>query len=50
MMKSDTPGGQGESGMMNGDMHQKMSRMMDTCTRMMESTMPSGGNVPNHKN
>jgi Spy/CpxP family protein refolding chaperone len=32
--------------MMNRDMQQKMSRMMDNCNRMMESMIPNKENTP----
>ena len=32
--------------MMNGEMQQKMTRMMDKCNRMMESMMPNKDNAP----
>jgi len=32
--------------MMNGEMQQKMTRMMDDCNRMMESMMPNKDSAP----
>jgi Spy/CpxP family protein refolding chaperone len=32
--------------MMNGEMQQKMTRMMDDCNRMMESMMPNKDGAP----
>jgi Spy/CpxP family protein refolding chaperone len=32
--------------MMNGEMQQKMTRMMDKCNRMMESMMPNKDGAP----
>jgi hypothetical protein len=32
--------------MMNGEMQQKMTRMMDDCNRMMESMMPNKDGPP----
>ena len=36
--------------MMNHDMQQKMSRMMDNCNRMMESMIPNKENTPTTPN
>ena len=36
--------------MMNRDMQQKMSRMMDNCNRMMESMIPNKENTPTTQN
>ena len=49
MMDHEMPNGQ--SGMMpgmmmNGEMQQKMTRMMDNCNRMMESMMPNKDGAP----
>lgn len=35
-----------QPGMMNQEMMQKMSRMMDNCNRMMESMQNKGGTTP----
>lgn len=48
MMQHGMPNGEAmQPGMMMGrDMQQKMSRMMDSCNRMMESMMPSKDGTP----
>jgi Spy/CpxP family protein refolding chaperone len=45
--KSMMPGGDAMKPgmMMDPEMRQKMSRMMDNCNRMMESMMPKGGDA-----
>ena len=49
MMDRQMPGGQGgmmPGMMMNGEMQQKMTRMMDNCNRMMESMMQNKDGAP----
>jgi Spy/CpxP family protein refolding chaperone len=49
MMDHQMPGGQGgmmPGMMMNGEMQQKMTRMMDNCNRMMESMMQNKDGAP----
>lgn len=50
MMGHEMSSGQsGMSGMMNGEMQQKMNHMMDNCNRMMESMMQSKDGAPAKK-
>jgi Spy/CpxP family protein refolding chaperone len=52
MMDHGTPNGQGRmmpGMMMNGEMQQKMTRMMDNCNRMMESMMQNKDGAPAKK-
>jgi Spy/CpxP family protein refolding chaperone len=52
MMDHETPNGQGgmmPGMMMNGEMQQKMTRMMDNCNRMMESMMQNKDGAPAKK-
>ena len=49
MMDHQMPEGQGgmmPGMMMNGEMQQKMTRMMDNCNRMMESVMQNKDGAP----
>ena len=49
MMDHQMPEGQGgmmPGMMMNGEIQQKMTRMMDDCNRMMESMMPNKDGAP----
>jgi hypothetical protein len=49
MMDHGMPNGQGgmmPGMMMNGEMQQKMTRMMDNCNRMMESMMQNKDGAP----
>lgn len=54
--KGMMPDGMGNGGMMkpgmmmNPDMQQRMSRMMDNCNRMMESMIPNKGDTPTPPN
>jgi hypothetical protein len=54
--KSRMPDGMNSGGrtkpgmMMNPDMQQKMSRMMDNCNRMMESMIPNSDGAPTPPN
>jgi len=52
MMDHQMPDGQGgmmPGMMMNGEMQQKMTRMMDSCNRMMESMMQNKDGAPAQK-
>lgn len=49
MMDHEMPNGQGgmmPGMMMNGEMQQQMTRMMDNCNRMMESMMQNKDGAP----